>query len=79
MSLSQSLLPNLEHPNPHPVNHHTSRCLNAELCATPVATLAVVFDFRVRLQPEPRGKGLVLFVLYTQGALGPETFLTRHS
>ena len=45
---------------------------------TPVTTLAVVFDLGVRLQAEPRRKGLVLLVLDTQGALGPETLLAGH-
>ena len=62
-----------------PVSPHaqTSR-LDAELSAAPVATLAVVLDLRISLQPEPLRQRLVLLGSDTQGALGLETLEARH-
>lgn len=52
--------------------------LDAELSATPVATLGVVLDLTISLQPEPLGKRLVGLVLHTNGALRQKALVTRH-
>ena len=56
-----------------------SDCLNTQLSAAPVTTLAVVLDLALGLQPEPLRKRLVLLLLHTQGALGAKTLKTRHT
>lgn len=61
-----------------PPQQRKSDRLNTELSATPVATLGVVLDLTISLEPEPLRKRLVSLILYTQGALGPKTLVTRH-